>query len=391
MFRGHSFIPFLCFFLPSGSDAILPTAELIVNKESSSTFTVLASQASFGSDLKTSLTFRLEAIDSLLCENITEPVEKYQDTILLVPRGECTYKFKAFQAQQLGAKAIVIYNNLASRYSMNTTRHQDEKYPSYTHEDIIFPQSLYDYDCRLGESSKIPTKELKMTPWPYNSEHNDPILSGDTDDNLCRLHSPDSLQGCESKRCLLVDYDPEETYTKACCAWDLHLWLYNDAEFQKEVSIPAIFVTMEQSEKLIDSIEQGSVTGTLQPRWKPKYNISAFLVWALGVFVATLAAYLSAGDYHLGLSKLTKNNGRQIYNRVDENGTSGPEILAPRNPMQEEALELEPIHALAFIVMASSSLFILFYFKVSILVLLFCLFFYSIYFPPLTVMVLRLR
>ena len=214
-----------------------------------------------------------------------------------------------------------------------------------------------------------------MTPWPYNSEHNDPILSGDTDDNLCRLHSPDSLQGCESKRCLLVDYDPEETYTKACCAWDLHLWLYNDAEFQKEVSIPAIFVTMEQSEKLIDSIKQGSVTGTLQPRWKPKYNISAFLVWALGVFVATLAAYLSAGDYHLGISKLTKKNGRQIYNRVDESGTSGSEPLAPRNPMQEEALELEPIHALAFIVMASSSLFILFYFKVSILVLLFCLFF----------------
>ena len=395
------FLLLSCFALES-CYGILPTAELIVKNQhdessSSSSYTLLASQASFGTNIEDlqQLDYKLEITDSLLCDNVTQSssVKEYQNSILLVPRGECTYKFKAYQAQLLGAKAIIIYNNLASRYSMNTTKHIGEKYPSYTHEDIIFPQPLYDYDCNLGEAN-IPTSTLQMKPWPYNSKHNDPLLSpslpSERDDNvnLCQVHSTDSLQYCKSKRCLLVDWDPNSDSTKACCAWDLHLWLFDDTSFKEIVTIPAVFITMEQSQKLIKTIEQqqqqGDTTTTtsviLRKRWKPKYNISSFLVWGLGVFVATLAAYLSAGDYHLGITKLSKrmnnnnNNGQQYSDRTNNNNSrqqqeeeddDGP--LASRNPMQEETLELEPIHALGFIIMASSSLFILFYFKVRII------------------------
>lgn len=355
----------LCVSL-KGVTAILPTAELIVATDGSSSppYTLLASQASFGARLyeNSEESYELKHTSSLLCENVTASAS-YANSILLVPRGECTYQHKAFQAQSMGAKAIIVYNNLASRYNINTTKHQGEKYPSYSYEDIIFPEALNDYDCDKA-SADIPTSDLKMTPLPYNPEHNDPLLSSSGDDNLCRKYSSNSLENCDSKRCLLTAFSPNATHTRACCAWDLHLWLYSD-DSNLSVEIPAVFITMEQGQQLIQSIQSSTtskVTCLLQARWRPKYNPSSFLVWLLGVFVAALAAYYSARDYHYGISKLTREPGRR--GRVT-NENQPAEALATRNPMQEETVELEPIHALGFLVMASSSLLILFYFKVN--------------------------
>jgi signal peptide peptidase-like protein 2B len=354
--------------VPQVVTAILPTAELIVGGDGSSPYTLLVSQASFGARLSQNSeeSYDLKHTDSLLCDNGTDS-STYENSILLVPRGDCTYQHKAYQAQNMGAKAIIIYNNLASRYNINTTKHQGEKYPTYSYQDIIFPEALNDYDCDRAFAD-IPTSDLKMTPLPYNSDHNDPLLSGDTDDNLCRLYSSTSLQNCNSKRCLVTSYSPDETHSRACCAWDLHLWLYSD-DSNRTVNIPAVFITMEQGQQLIQTIQKSTnngITGILKARWKPKYNPSSFLVWLLGVLVATVAAYCSAGDYHVGISKLTRAPGRRgRASSQDESAENRPEPLATRNPMQEETVELEPIHALVFLIMSSSSLLILFYFKVS--------------------------
>jgi hypothetical protein len=354
--------------------AILPTAELIVVGDGSSPYTLLASQASFGARLSQNSeeSYDLKHTDSLLCDNVTvadssTSTYEYENSILLVPRGDCTYQHKAYQAQIMGAKAIIIYNNLASRYNINTTKHQGEKYPAYSYQDIIFPEALNDYDCDRAFAD-IPTSDLKMTPLPYNSDHNDPLLSGDTDDNLCRLYSSTSLQNCNSKRCLVTSYSPNETHSRACCAWDLHLWMYSD-DSDRTVNISAVFITMEQGQQLIQTIQKSTkngVSGILKARWKPRYNPSSFLVWLLGVLVAAVAAYYSAGDYHVGISKLTRAPDRRgRASSQDESAENRPEPLATRNPIQEETVELEPIHALGFLVMASSSLLILFYFKVS--------------------------
>jgi hypothetical protein len=102
------------------------------------------------------------------------------------------------------------------------------------------------------------------------------------------------------------------------------------------------------------------------------------LIWLLGVTVAAVAAYWSASDYHKGMDMILKRMARQQQqasgNTVIPSGgasnspapaaASNNAPLVTRNPMQEETLELEPIHALGFVIMASSSLFILFYFKV---------------------------
>jgi len=350
--------------------AILQTAELIISAtnadgtSSAASQQFLASQATFGAALyqDESTSYELQVTDSLLCGNVTAST-MYENSILLVPRGDCTYQHKAYQAQQMGAKGIVIFNNLASRYSLNTTK--DEGDLSYN--DIFFPQPFYDYDCQLG-SADIPTDALQFVHLKYIAEHNDPLLSGDPATNLCKARSPDHLAKCPSKRCLLTNYTPGESMTKACCAWDLHLRLYGD-DSKLDVRIPAVFVTMEQRQALMDLVSQSnnnnSVSVILKARWQPTYNPSSFLVWLLGVTVAAVAAYQSAGDYHIGITKLALRQQQQQESSGQGDETQGPsEPLATRNPMQEEAVELEPIHAVGFIAMASTSLFILFYFKI---------------------------
>eukprot|EP00526_Cylindrotheca_closterium_P006810 CAMPEP_0113619368 /NCGR_PEP_ID=MMETSP0017_2-20120614/9832_1 /TAXON_ID=2856 /ORGANISM="Cylindrotheca closterium" /LENGTH=722 /DNA_ID=CAMNT_0000528937 /DNA_START=208 /DNA_END=2375 /DNA_ORIENTATION=- /assembly_acc=CAM_ASM_000147 len=335
----------------------------------------LASQANFGTGLSqeespSSEYNSLKVItDSLLCMNATTTTtsQEFQDSIVLVPRGECTYQHKAYIAQQMGAKGIVIYNTLASRYSLNTTTTNNEE---HTANDILFPQPFYDYDCPLG-SAEIPSSEIQFNPdFTYDAQHNDPLLTGDNDRNLCKVHSPNKLANCPSKRCLLTNYTTSSTTattTKACCAWDLHLWLYGD-DSNLEVQIPAVFVTMEQGFLLKElSLSHQELSATLKARWKPTYNPSSFLVWLLGVTVAAVAAWQSAGDYHVGICKLlAKRQSTQSNNdsSQEDESSSSNEPLARRNPMQEETVELEPIHAVGFIAMASTSLFILFYFKI---------------------------
>jgi hypothetical protein len=104
------------------------------------------------------------------------------------------------------------------------------------------------------------------------------------------------------------------------------------------------------------------------------------LIWALGVFVAAVAAYSSASD----IRSMTRSLKRRIESRGDRGSEipkgdagSGDEqeesaslMAAPQSPVRaysqpaEETLELGAEHALGFIVMASSGLLVLFFFKV---------------------------
>ena len=139
---------------------------------------------------------------------------------------------------------------------------------------------------------------------------------------------------------------------------------------------------MQQGQLLLQQMKQqqqqqqhsSSLYATLSSRWKFPYNLSGVLIWMLGVLVASGAAYLSASDYHKAIQT-------QLWRRCRRNGSttstststmerqsleqSSPErALAQRSALQDDTLELEPIHAVGFILMASSSLLILFYFKV---------------------------
>jgi hypothetical protein len=375
----------LLLLLPQ-SNAVLPTAQLDVYPSKGEPYSLHTSQASFGSfpPMSASNNPSRNVIlppesNSLLCDNITSAASGSGSsssssasikTIMLVPRGECTFEVKAQNAQLLGADAILIYGTLASRYSVNKTKHQDEHYPSYDLTDILYPQASYDYDCQKGRA-EVPAPDIRFKPLPYNAQNNDPILMGDNDDNLCKLYSPTQLRDCSSKMCLLTgNYgnDDDESKLEVCCAWDLHVWLYKDTAINTTVTIPASYLTMEQGLQLLNDLQAGDVQAVLYSRHRPNYNFSSILIWALGVFVAALAAHLSAGDYHYKIKKvlhraqLRANSNEPRRSRSKENDALTRDQTPL--PMQEDTLELSPIHALGFIIMASAGLFILFFFKI---------------------------
>ena len=152
---------------------------------------------------------------------------------------------------------------------------------------------------------------------------------------------------------------------EACCAWDLSIWLYGNPvpdDSAQIIDIPAVYLTMQQGNDLIRDLHAYStVQIVVSERWRSDYNTSSYLIWALGVAVAALAAYLSAGDYHQLIRKRLKRQRSQA-----SPGAAGTRSTPQARPQlqSDDSMELTAAHAFGFIVMASSSLLILFYFKI---------------------------
>mmetsp|Transcript_19545 Transcript_19545/g.32453 ORF Transcript_19545/g.32453 Transcript_19545/m.32453 type:complete len:725 (+) Transcript_19545:325-2499(+) len=364
--------------LARGATAILQTAQVDVQLSNGATYTLLASQASFGAYPKQGVD-KNEAHgltlaptnNALLCQNVTEKDKNVDGTFVVVPRGECTFETKAMNAQRLGAVGVIVRGSLDSRYSVNKTT-----------SETIYPTEFNDFDCAKGSAS-IPASAIAMLPdGKYDFQKDDPVLSGTSASNLCLANSADSLINCDSKACLLTGNKTESGDLQACCAWDLHIWLYNDPTFSADdVTIPAVYISLEQSERLVHDLETNQINVTVSARIRSSYNMSAMLIWALGVFVAAIAAYASASDIRSMTRALTRrlessrltDSGSVDESLVDggvlQDGESVSLTNAPPSPraytqQAEETLELSAEHALGFIVMASSGLLILFFFKI---------------------------
>jgi len=341
-----------------------------------------------------------------LCQDPSSSTQPFQisgleDAIVLIPRGNCSYEQKTWNAQQNGAKGVIIYNTLAARYGYNETT-----------SDIEWPLSQHDYECQNGKAM-IPMKELGF--WSHNSTSNpngingpqqpyysalDDMLTGDDfETNLCFKYAmDDSFKHCASKRCFLTgnvttttkdDSNQDATdMWEACCAWDQHLYLFGDTSMDKQIqiTIPTVMVTMAQGQELLNQwkshhdndSDNGNnnnipLYGSISSRWKLEFNLSALLIWMLGVSVCAFASYHSAGDYHLAISrrsqqrKRRRNGGRERISADSEENSRPSPLPVARSALHDEQLELEPIHAIGFIFMASSSLVVLFYFEVRAL------------------------
>ena len=229
--------------------AVLPTAMMdVFDPVSGRTYSLLASQASFGFyPLMTPANNPVRTVvlpppgDGLLCneaEGIADyspPSQQQQQqsfgvqgvgesdavvaeaglnepgTVMLVPRGSCTFERKALSAQRLGASAIAIHGSLQSRYILNTTeplgpnatdaerkRERTDEAEGRkcwgrecTIDDVLWPGDRYDYDCSYGRAM-VPTSVLSFNPLPYNGYENDPRLSGTAaEGNLCAINAAD--------------------------------------------------------------------------------------------------------------------------------------------------------------------------------------------------------
>ena len=380
--------------------AVIPSVELTLqtgNNGDVPSLTLLVSQAYYGTEPQVQGSGgdnRLKALVSspeknlFLCQS-PEDTEIDQDLLestkgnwMTVPRGGCTYEHKTWIAQSIyEAHGIIVYNTLGSRYSFNETDNV-----------IVWPLEYHDYDCNNAKA-EIASNELhffsnpddarstgKPSIGPYDFESNDPLLTGDTVDNLCKIHDANALRNCPSKRCLVAHQDTTNAAssttdtTTVCCAWDILLNPYPDKDLDQNVTIqiPTLFASMEQWGVLLSAMEtDSSLKISAYKRWRPTFNYSSVLIVLLGGFVAAFAAFRSADDYHVAISKLwqsknKKSDGSNSINRNSSSGNQQQDRLVPRNnsSLAEESLELEPIHALMFLVMSSISLFVLFFLKV---------------------------
>eukprot|EP00591_Stephanopyxis_turris_P012612 CAMPEP_0195509108 /NCGR_PEP_ID=MMETSP0794_2-20130614/2133_1 /TAXON_ID=515487 /ORGANISM="Stephanopyxis turris, Strain CCMP 815" /LENGTH=685 /DNA_ID=CAMNT_0040636243 /DNA_START=250 /DNA_END=2307 /DNA_ORIENTATION=- len=326
--------------------------------------------------------------DALLCGTSysSESNKIYSEkTVVLIPRGVCSFEQKVINAQFLGAEGVIIYGTLGSRYTWNETSSSQD-----------FPVDKHDYDCDYGET-EIDSTALSLNP--YDSSTNDDLL-GDGSNDLCVVGNNDFNSKCASRRCLLTGKENKDSngMMQACCAWDLHIWLWNDPSVQESypndrVNIPAIYITMEEFSTIKTAMSSGGATLTMYARYRSSYNVSAIVVWAVGVFVCWLASYLSASEYRnynkdRGVSdaaplytELINNPGASNNNQDGELSveTSSPPVTEQLEATSSDAASPTPYHrqesyndetlelrwqdAIIFLVFSSASLFILFFFK----------------------------
>jgi len=226
----------------------------------------------------------------LLCEEEETPVYRLStaDTIILVPRGNCTFEYKTLRAQRLGATGVLIYNTLESRYDWNETS-QRVRYP--------FPR--YDYECDNGGVALV--NESLIDPPAYDSELHDPLFQLNSPTNVC--HLPRGGSDCASRRCLVVN----ETGA-ACCAWDLPVQMSGDGTLTEHpYDMVAIFLTMEQGDTLVEALEQqqqASIHVSISKRFIPRFNPSSFLLWMFATALVGFASWYSAKDFHWADKKL---------------------------------------------------------------------------------------
>lgn len=264
---------------------------------------------------------------------------------LFLARGTCSFESKAAAAQAVGASLLVIYNTEESLYANKTA---------------ATPQ--LDYECGNGQA--------------FLSHVADPLWSPLNDIPACAQDPR-----CASRRCLVTNTtDPTTGNTEVCCAWDLYMTMGPDPAIETSLAtptIPTVFVTMRDAEAihaamlssasnsgalvspLVASAKQQQGTGlrvSVYERYRPDYNLASILLWLLGCFTVTYAAW-NASRVGSWREKERAAAGREagLMNGGDEGGEEGDE--------EEETpvIELSVGHTVGFIVMASSFLILLFY------------------------------
>ncbi|GFH53164.1 signal peptide peptidase-like 2B [Chaetoceros tenuissimus] len=351
--------------------AITPTAVIDLYSNQEKIHSIYTSTAAFG----VTLPFGKPNVPSApivlapennpyLCQPVQENLSSTDPKIILVKRGQCSFKQKAQNAQQLRAIHVIVYDTLATKYDS-------------VENEIVYPTATIDYECNNGNAF-IPALELYMDATAYDDQNNE-LLSG-SDDNLCALYHDaenDDLfeKTCSSQRCVLTgNTDSTQNLVQACCAWDIYMVLGDDASITEDIDISSSFLTMEKGKELLDLLEsQENITATVYLRYYPKVNASSVLICILGTFVTWLAAWINAKSYR-DLSKKLENPSSNVQNETRQVTRPIAETQAqhsPQNENQDETLVLKPIHAVVFVIVSSATLLILFFTKLYAVVTVF--------------------
>lgn len=289
---------------------------------------------------------------------------------LLVSRGNCSFIDKAIAAETVGAKGIVVYNSIEGIY-------QGNDYASST-----------DYECDNGQSY-IPTSEIVY-----------PVYSDEMIAKIPTECSQDSR--CSSGHCVLTN-TTNENGTLACCAWDLYMTMGASSDESVQPSIPAVFVRMTDIDTLSTLPELDSLTldVSIFQRSTPLIDFSSVLIWMIAVCTVAIGSSRAAEDDKITtlLTKDVMGSRRSSMSEANQRITpaqvplSTASIVEPRsgfvpsrsNSMDSRdfesvrgehnpnSLDITPLHAVAFVIVSSGFLLLLYfvdlYFFVTIMYL----------------------
>lgn len=360
---GYSIYPVLA----AVPDLVVRLSPVAATEEDDSGIEFLAKRAQFGTRdrLLEGRLVRPPGYDFFLCERFQRTIEVNEDgqvsvvalppfqkpedsTVMLVPRGECTFERKAFAAKHFyGAKAILIYDRLGARYTWNETS-----------QSVNFPQAKWDYECANGNSMLY---DLPLDPPAYDETQLDPIMGYTAEmprnpatsfpmaeegsgvgssiglTTKCDLTNT-ALNPCESQLCLVTSHLENSTNYPVCCAWDNPITMpkADDAKDLNTDDILAVWLTIRQAELIFQSdlLSSDSAVSIKGRGSSTAFNVTYIFMWIWGTLVMLAGALYSAGDYRRFNAKLTeyKANGgdnresgriNNVQNRAPRRKTGG--------------------------------------------------------------------
>ncbi|KAK1747676.1 signal peptide peptidase-like protein [Skeletonema marinoi] len=283
------------------------------------------------------------------------PLNKY----LLVPRGHCTFEAKARSAQRLGAKGIIVYNTLESRYKLiDPNKGTDSN--SYSYSDVydrpknvpqwdntIWPRNRIDYECgtspagnkgeyhphKAGIRAEISVNELDFDPAPYDANKNDDKLTGTiVDGSLCAEYVGDDttfVQRCPSERCLLTGRNATDDGSKleACCAWDTPVVMNGDGDDDGDSYGDELMELVRSAELNDNSAEMEYISIVPYERWSPDVHYATIFLWIFASVTVWLACYQSSKEFRSSWKKisLAVNEGVLVFDRSARNSNAPAE------------------------------------------------------------------
>ncbi|ETM46102.1 hypothetical protein L914_08959 [Phytophthora nicotianae] len=270
--------------------------------------------------------------------------------VLLVDRGGCTFAEKAYYAQELGAAVLIVTDTLEQLYNRSSK------------VDATEEEKQMEFSCSRGSGKAAWNADI--------TDFTSPSWEDDVGVRSCRGNSK-----CASHMCV-PSGGPNK---QVCCAWDIpDLMGFGTTDVVTDKSLVNDIVVVRISIADGDSLKEMLVTGSenedgqllisVYERDPPVMDPAQVILWIVA------CATVLVGSYKGAAYERTKAQLKAALIAAD--ATSSDAIAQARVAYEEhdeqapeqEQLDLNSWHALAFLVVGSGFLVLLFFVNVVIVV-----------------------
>lgn len=274
--------------------------------------------------------------------------------VLVVDRGNCEYAEKAFYAQQLGASALIVTDTLEQVANRTLAARNNASLSEKDRGEALGME----FSCARGQAQVGDSvTETALLNFTTNGWAQLPNVTSCTSDDAC-----------ESSMCV-----PTGVGKQVCCVWDIPdamgFGRFIADEDRGNVTIPVIRLKIADGEALKKQLSNDTESLlTFYERDPPMVDPSQFIIWFLAV------ATVMTGGYKGAQYERTKAQLKTAL--VTTDATSSEETAQARVAFQEheelaateEVMDLTVYHAVAFLVIGSAFLLLLFYVDVVLVV-----------------------